>query len=301
MSVTLRDRVAVVTGAGGGLGRAHAILLAQRGAKVVVNDLPGKDGQPSQADTVVDEIRAAGGQAVSALGSVSEPAAAKSIIDQAIDSFGRIDILVNNAGLLRDRSFIKMDLADFEAVVKVHLFGSAYCTHAAWPHMVEQKHGRVIVTTSVAGTNGNFGQANYAAAKMGLIGLANALSLEGKRNNVLVNAISPGAQTAMTEGLNPDFMVPLLKPELISALVAYLSSDECDVTGEVLWAAAGGYARMHYIETQGIQLDPREDVTPESIADNIDRIRDLTDPIPVVPGSFGRFAERLGSIGLWEG
>lgn len=304
MSVTLTDRVAVVTGAGGGLGREHALLLARHGASVVVNDIggspDGSGGANGPADMVVEEIRAAGGTACANYDSVADAASAARIIQTAIDQFGRIDILVNNAGVLRDRSFAKTDLADFEFVLQVHLMGTTYCTHAAWPHMNAQKHGRVIVTTSVAGLNGNFGQASYAAAKMGMIGLMNCLALEGQRNNVLINAVSPGAQTRMTETVNPAHMVPYLNPALISPMVAFLASDECTANGEIFWAAAGGFARYHYFETQGVQFDPLEPVTPEMIADNISKIRNLEVPIATEPGSFGRFEERLRSIGRWD-
>nr|WP_316627635.1 SDR family NAD(P)-dependent oxidoreductase [uncultured Brevundimonas sp.] len=301
MTVTYDNRVAIVTGAGGGLGREHAILLARQGVSVVVNDIGAHpETQAPMADRVVDEIRAFGGKAVANYDSVDTAVAAQRIIATAIDAFGRLDILVNNAGILRDRSFAKVELADFELVLRVHLMGAIYCTHAAWPHLIEQKHGRVILTTSVAGLNGNFGQSAYGAAKMGMIGLMNCLALEGRKSNVLINAVSPGAQTRMTEAVNPAHLVPYLDPALISPMVAWLASDECNVSGEIFWAAAGGFARYHYFETEGVQFDPLASVTPQMVAESIDTIRDLKRPIPSVPGSFGRFEERLRAVGRWD-
>ena len=193
----LDGRVALVTGAGGGLGRAHAMELARRGAKVVVNDLGGaRDGSGATlgpAETVVAEIREAGGEAVANGDSVADRAGAQNMVAQAMDNFGRLDILINNAGILRDKTFSKMDLDDFELVVQVHLLGSAYVTHAAWPIMRQQKYGRIVMTTSSSGLYGNFGQSNYGAAKMGLVGLMNCLKLEGARDNVKINCLAPTA------------------------------------------------------------------------------------------------------------
>jgi len=202
MAVRLDGRVALVTGAGGGLGREHALTLARLGAKVVVNDVGstvhGEDGSSAPADRVVAEIEAAGGAAVAHHGNIADPSGARSLVELALERFGRIDALVNNAGILRDRTFAKVGLEDFEAVLAVHLMGTVYCTHAVWPLMLEQGYGRVVVTTSGSATNGNFGQSNYAAAKLGVVGLMNVLALAGARKGVLINAIAPGAATRMT-------------------------------------------------------------------------------------------------------
>ncbi|GAA2862701.1 SDR family NAD(P)-dependent oxidoreductase [Pseudonocardia halophobica] len=304
MSIDFTGRVAVVTGAGGGLGRSHALLLAARGAKVVVNDIGGAVGgtgtDATPADRVVEEIRAAGGEAVANYDSVSDPAGAARIVQTAVDSFGTLDILINNAGILRDKSFGKTDLADFRAVLEVHLLGTVYCTHAAWPVMNAAKYGRIVVTTSIAGTSGNFGQSAYGTAKLGMVGLMNSLAIEGARNNVLVNAISPGAATRMTDGLNPPALDKYLHAELVSAGVAYLASEECTATGQILQAVAGGYARLHMFETEGVQFDPAEPLTPEMVADRYEEIADLKTATPTTPGIAGRTEQRLRAIGRWD-
>ncbi|MEU7812784.1 SDR family NAD(P)-dependent oxidoreductase [Pseudonocardia sp. NPDC049154] len=297
-------RVAVVTGAGGGLGRSHALLLASRGAKVVVNDLGGgvrgEGGDASPADTVVAEIKEAGGEAVANYDSVSDPEGARRIIQTAVDTFGGIDILINNAGILRDKTFKKVDLADFRAVLEVHLLGTVYCTHAAWPIMNAAGYGRIVVTTSLAGTSGNLGQSAYGTAKLGMVGLVNSLAIEGARNNVRINAISPGAATRMTDGLNPPAVDRYLTSELVSPGVAYLVSEECTVSGQILQSMAGGYSRVHYFETEGVQFDPQQPLTPEMIADRYDEISDLSTATPTEPGIAGRTEQRLRSIGRWE-
>jgi NAD(P)-dependent dehydrogenase (short-subunit alcohol dehydrogenase family) len=216
MSIDFTGRVAIVTGAGGGLGRLHALALAARGAKVVVNDLGGDvrgvGGSVSAAQAVVDEIRAAGGEAMASGASVTDFEAVQNMVQHTMDTWGRVDILVNNAGILRDKSFAKMDLADFRVVMEVHVMGAVYCTKAVWPHMQAQNYGRVVMTTSSSGLYGNFGQANYGAAKLALVGLMQTLSIEGEKNNIRVNCLAPTAATRMTEGLMPEAVLKALEP-----------------------------------------------------------------------------------------
>ena len=294
------NRVAIVTGAGVGLGRSHALLLASRGAKVVVNDpggsVDGSGGANAVADAVVAEIKAAGGEAVASYGSVSDAKAAQGIIDTAMDTWGRVDILVNNAGILRDKAFNNMSLEEYELVNAVHHFGTAYCTKAAWPIMRKQAYGRIVVTTSGSGTVGNFGQANYGAAKMAVNGLINVLRHEGGKYNIRCNAISPSAWTRMTETLLPPDVGQWMKPELVSPMVAWLCSEECDQNGEIMAATAGGYARVQYFVTDGVQFDPAEPVTIEMIQQNIDKVRDLNTVIPYT-GMFGTVEKKLRDMG----
>ena len=255
--IRLNDRVAIVTGAGGGLGRAHALLLAHRGARVVVNDLgPG-------AQAVVDEISAAGGQARAALGSVTDEAFVQAMVQDTLQAWGRIDILVNNAGILRDKSFAKMDLADFRTVVDVHLLGAAVCTKAVWETMRAQGYGRIVMTTSSSGLYGNFGQANYGAAKMGLVGLMQTLALEGEKYGIRVNCLAPTAATQMMEGILPAEQLALLRPELVSPGVLALVSDQAP-NRAILCAGAGGFELAHITLTQGLHLGGDES-TAESL------------------------------------
>jgi NAD(P)-dependent dehydrogenase (short-subunit alcohol dehydrogenase family) len=300
MTIRYDDRVAIVTGAGAGLGRSHAMLLASRGAKVVVNDpggaVDGRGDQHAVADKVVAEIKATGGEAVANYDSVADAAAAQRIIDTAMNQWGRLDILVNNAGVLRDKAFNNMELADYEFVNQVHHFGTVYCTKAAWPIMRKQQYGRIVVTTSGSGTVGNFGQANYGAAKMAVNGFINVLRFEGAKYNIRINAISPSALTRMTESLLPPDIAPYMKPELVSPAVAWLCSEECDQNGEIIAATAGGYARVQYFVTDGVQFDPEQPVTIEMIANSIDRIRDLSTARPYT-GLMGNVAEKLREMG----
>ena len=281
-------KVAIITGAGGGIGRCHAIEFAKRGAKVVVNDLGGKvdgTGAGDKADEVVAEIEALGGTAIANKASVSDRDGAKSIVDDAISAFGRIDILVNNAGILRDKTFKKMTLDEWDIVIDVHLNGTAYVTHAAWPHMYEQRYGRIVFTSSGSGIFGNFGQANYGAAKMGMLGLANVLALEGAARNVYVNCLGPGAATRMTNTVpgrdedlgEPD---PLREPALVSPAVLYMCS-EAAPNGAVIHASGGNYSRSQIVVNQPVELGAGavyEDLTP-----HIERLMDMTGAKPREP------------------
>ncbi len=302
MAVRLDGRVALVTGAGGGLGRQHALTLAGLGAKVVVNDVGGTvhggNGDAAPADRVVAEIEAAGGEAVAHHASIADPAGAQSLVELAVERFGSVDVLVNNAGILRDKTFAKITLEDFEAVLAVHLMGTVYCTHAAWPVMLEQGYGRVVVTTSGSATNGNFGQSNYAAAKLGVVGLMNVLALEGVRKGVLINAIAPGAATRMTTDLIPGEIRDYLAPGLVSPVVAYLCSESCTDTGCIIWSVAGKVARVFYAETPGIQFDPSAPLDPDDIEAAWPRIIDADGSQPAAPGPIGDAVQRLARMGL---
>ncbi|NUW35086.1 SDR family oxidoreductase [Nonomuraea sp. SMC257] len=263
------DRVAIVTGAGHGLGRSHALLLAERGAKVVVNDLGGAlDGSGASAGPaaeVVELITKNGGQAIASADNVATPEGAQAIVQAAVDAFGAIDIVVNNAGILRDRSFGKMTVEEFDAVLAVHVRGSYLVSRAAYPYMKEAGYGRVVNTSSPAGLFGNFGQANYSTAKMGLVGLTKTLGIEGARNGIKANAIAPVAWTRMTESLLPAEFEAKFTPERVSALVAYLVHDSCEVSGEVFTVGGGKVARVMVAEGPGWRSD---DISPETVADN---------------------------------
>src|SRR5689334_16534675 len=255
MSLRFDNRVAIVTGAGNGLGRSHALALAARGAKVVVNDLGGaRDGTSASATAaqrVVDEIRAPGGEAMANSASVTDEAAVNAMVAEVMAKWGRVDILVNNAGILRDKSFAKMELAAFRTVLDVHLWGSVVCTKAVWEIMRAQNYGRVVFTSSSSCIYGNFGQSNYAAAKMALVGLMNVLHLEGERNNIRVNVLSPTAATRMTEDLIPPDALALMTPESITPGLLYLVSEDAP-SRVILCAGAGGFARTLIYETEGI-------------------------------------------------
>jgi NAD(P)-dependent dehydrogenase (short-subunit alcohol dehydrogenase family) len=279
MAISFKDKVVIVTGAGAGLGRSHALEFARRGAKVVVNDLggsvDGSGGSSEAALKVVEEIKALGAEAIANGASVSDRKGAESIVADAINKWGRVDVLVNNAGILRDKSFSKMELDDFELVVKVHLLGSVYVTKAAWPHMISQKYGRIVMTTSSSGLFGNFGQSNYGAAKLGLVGLMNTLKLEGQKSDIRVNTIAPVAATRMTENLGiPEQVMQQLKPELISPAVLYLASEEAP-TGCIIEAGAGYYAKAQIVESKGVKLGLN--ATVDDFAANFAKIADMTD------------------------
>jgi NAD(P)-dependent dehydrogenase (short-subunit alcohol dehydrogenase family) len=261
------DRVAIVTGAGTGLGRSHALQLAAAGAKVVVNDLGGaRDGSGSgtAAQQVVDEIEVAGGKAMASTASVVDEHQVADMVAQTLSTWGRVDILVNNAGILRDKSFAKMTLDDWRSVVDVHLNGSAYCSHAVWLAMREQGYGRIVMTTSTSGIYGNFGQANYGAAKFGVVGLMNVLCIEGRKYNIHVNCLAPSAATRMTKDVMPPDVFDALAPEYVSPAVLYLVSEQAP-SRKILLAGAGCYTVAKLMEGPGVYLPPSQR-TPEQIA-----------------------------------
>jgi NAD(P)-dependent dehydrogenase (short-subunit alcohol dehydrogenase family) len=267
--ISLDGRVAIITGAGGGLGRAHALELARRGARIVVNDLGGTvngaDRSEAAAEKVVAEIRAEGGAAVPNFDSVATPDGGAAIVATALDTFGRVDIVVNNAGILRDRAFHKMDANEIDAVIDTHLKGALFVTRPAFEAMRAQGYGRIINTTSASGLYGNFGQANYGAAKAGLVGLTRVLALEGARHNVRVNAIAPLAHTRMTEGLLGS-LGEKVGPETVTPVVAYLASEECEVSGQVFSVAGGRVARIFIAETPGYLLP---ELSAEAVRDGL--------------------------------
>jgi len=259
-------KVAVVTGAGGGLGKAYALLLASRGAKVVVNDLgvtrTGEGSSSSAADIVVKEIKDKGGEAVSNYNSVEE---GEKIIKTALDKWGRVDIVINNAGILRDASFVKMTDQDWDLIYRVHLKGSYSVTKAAWNVMREQKYGRIIMTSSAAGLYGNFGQANYSAAKLGLLGFAKSLAIEGEKNNVYCNTIAPIAGSRMTETIMPPDLVAALKPDFVAPLVAYLCHESCQENGQIFEVGAGWVGKLRWQRTAGAFMDNKKGFTIEDV------------------------------------
>jgi NAD(P)-dependent dehydrogenase (short-subunit alcohol dehydrogenase family) len=276
MSIDFKGRVAIVTGAGGGLGKQHALALAARGAKVVVNDLGGDvhgvGGSVSAAQAVVDEIRAAGGEAIVNGASVTDFEAVQAMVQQTMDTWGRVDILVNNAGILRDKSFAKMDLADFRLVVDVHLMGAVHCSKAVWPIMQAQNYGRIVMTTSSSGLYGNFGQANYGAAKMALAGLMQTLSIEGEKHGIRVNCLAPTAATRMTEGLMPEAVLKALEPQaVVPAMLVMASEDAPNRT--IICAGAGSFEVAHITLTQGVHLGLTPD-TPERLAAAMAQVTD---------------------------
>jgi NAD(P)-dependent dehydrogenase (short-subunit alcohol dehydrogenase family) len=281
MSYSFDGKVAIVTGAGGGLGRCHALELAKRGAKVVVNDLggamDGTGGSSDAANAVVEEIEEAGGEAIANGGSVSDRKGAESMVKDAMDAWGRVDILINNAGILRDKTFAKMELNDFQIVVDVHLMGSVYVTKAVWPIMRAQNYGRIVMTTSPSGLYGNFGQTNYGAAKLGLVGFMNTLKIEGAKNNVHTNAVAPVAATRMTESLIPEQAQKALGPELVTPGVVYLCTEDAP-NGVILQAQGGRFSIACVVENQGVDLGA--DATVEDVAEHFATITDLTGAKP---------------------
>ncbi len=274
MTIQLTNQVAIVTGAGGGLGREHALALAARGAKVVVNDLGGSlDGSGNNqtaAQKVVNEIIAAGGQAVANSASVTDPVAVETMVKQCMDTFGRVDVLVNNAGILRDKSFSKMTAEDFKLVLDVHLMGAFHCTKAVWEIMKAQEYGRIINTTSSSGLFGNFGQSNYGAAKMGLVGLMQVLSIEGLKYNIKVNCLAPTAHTRMTEGLMPEAVLEQLSPDRVSPAVVFLASEQAP-SRTIICAGAGSFEVANLTLTRGKYLGKASD-TADQLAAQFDVI-----------------------------
>lgn len=281
MTIRFDNRVAIVTGAGGGLGRAYAHLLAARGAKVVVNDIGGAvDGSGASkgpAQSVVDEIAAAGGTAVANTDSVAEHDSAAAIVAAAVDTWGKVDIVINNAGVVRDKAFHNMALDDFDFVVRTHLLGAAYVSHAAFPVMRANNYGRILMASSHSGIFGNFGQSNYGAAKLGMVGLVNVLEIEGARYNINVNAIAPLALTRMAE------TAPIFEgeepakatPEHVAAMAAYLVSEDCSESGGIFAATAGYYSRIKLVEGAGIRVDKDTPPSPDLIADRFAEIGDM--------------------------
>ena len=280
MTIRFDDKVAIVTGAGGGLGKQHALEFARRGAKVVVNDLggavDGSGGASDAANAVVEEIKAEGGEAISNGSSVADKAGVSKMIEETMEKWGRIDILVNNAGILRDKSFHKISIEEFDQVMDVHFQGSLNCTHTVFPIMRDQEYGRIIFTSSSSGVFGNFGQTNYGSAKMAMIGLMNTLKIEGQNKNVFTNSITPVAYTRMTEGLIPEDFGKNLQPEYVTPAVIYLASDDAP-NGAIMAAGAGVFSRIFVHETMGVSLGMGEDMTPENIQANWDKISNMED------------------------
>lgn len=287
MSISFKDQVVIVTGAGAGLGRSHALQFAARGAKVLVNDFggarDGTGGSTAAADAVVREIEAAGGEAIANGADVSDCDAVTAMADQAMAKWGRIDVLVANAGILRDKSFAKMEIADFVKVLNVHLMGSTNCAHAVWPIMRAQNYGRIVFTTSSSGMYGNFGQANYGAAKTGMIGLMNVLQIEGEKYDIRVNTLSPTAVTRMTEELFSGAAKDLLTPESISPGVLFLASKD-GPKRTILCAGGGCFARTWLQETEGVILTG-DDLSPEGVAASFEKISDM-DGATALQGAF---------------
>ena len=277
MAISLSGRTAIVTGAGGGLGRTHALLLGRAGARVIVNDVP---QNLANAEAVADEIRAAGGAAEAAGASVTDEAAVADMVERA----GPVDILVNNAGILRDKSFAKMSLDEFRLVVDVHLMGSVICTKMLWDGMRTRNYGRIVMTTSSSGLYGNFGQSNYGAAKMALVGLMQTLAIEGAKNNVKVNCLAPTARTAMTENLLPPQALELLAPEFVSPALLALVAEEAP-TRTILGAGAGGVEAAHVTLTRGISIKGMDDL--EAAAAILTRLKEIGDPATAIIPSSG--------------
>ena len=277
MTIRFDGKVAIITGAGNGLGRSHALQLAKLGAKIVVNDLGGSvdgtGGSSAAAEKVVAEIKAAGGQAIANGSSITDIKGVDLLVKQAMDAFGRIDLLVNNAGILRDKSFSKMSLEDFQLIVDVHLMGAVYVTKAVWPIMLEQNYGRIVMVTSGSGLFGNFGQTNYAAAKLGQVGLMNALKQEGRKYNIKVNTLAPIAATRMTESIMPPQALEALKPELVTPAVLFMLSEDAP-TGAIITAGAGFFAAVKTIEAEGMLIPGA--VSVDDVAANWDRISDFS-------------------------
>ena len=304
MSISFDGKIAVVTGAGAGLGRSHAKYFAANGAKVVVNDLggtvAGTGGSTKAADEVVREITDAGGVAVANYDSVATEEGGANIIKAAVDNFGGVDILINNAGNVRDKSFAKMDLKDFTALMDVHLMGAVYCTRAAWPMMLENKYGRIVMTSSAAGLYGTHGHTNYSSAKISLIGFMNALKQEGTHKNVLVNAVAPMALTRMTEEVMSPKLAPKMKPEYVTAVIAWLCSEESTLAGEIIEAGMGYYSKVQIVEAPGYIFQGDDVPSPEDIRDHWGEISNMegAQPYPgaddVIRAVFGKLKAAAG-------
>jgi NAD(P)-dependent dehydrogenase (short-subunit alcohol dehydrogenase family) len=279
-SMDFEGKVVIVTGAGGGLGRAHALLFARHGARVIVNDLGGsahgEGANASAADRVVAEILDEGGEAVANHDSVTD---GDKIVQNALDTYGRVDVVVNNAGILRDKSFAKMEDTDWDLVYRVHVEGAYKVTRAAWPHLREQNYGRIIFTSSTSGIYGNFGQANYGMAKLGLYGLTRTLAIEGRKNNILVNAIAPTGGTRMTEGLIPASVFDLLKPELVSPLVVFLGSEQCPDNGGLYEVGGGWMGKVRWERSLGAGFDPHAGFSPQDVAAQWASISDFSNAV----------------------
>lgn len=287
MTVSFEGRVAIVTGAGNGLGRSHALELARRGAKVVVNDLGGaRDGSGASSDAaqeVVALIEGMGGEAIAHGANVAKFDEVQDMVKQTMEKWGRVDILINNAGILRDKSFAKMDLADFQLVMDVHVMGSVNCTKAVWDIMREQNYGRIVMTTSSSGMYGNFGQTNYGAAKMAVLGFMNTLVLEGAKNDIRINALAPTAGTRMTEDLMPPEILNMLKPEAVTAGALTLCHDDAP-NRLILCAGAGGYASTRLFETEGVFI-PEQEQSPEAVLAKWDAVCDTADQSELESGA----------------
>ncbi len=287
MSIRFDDQVVIVTGAGNGLGRSHALQFAERGAKVVVNDFggarDGTGGSSETAEAVVAEIIAAGGEAIANGANVSDEAQVAAMVKQVMDKWGRIDVLVNNAGILRDKSFGKMEVQDWDAVVGVHLTGSAYCSMAVWNIMKAQNFGRIVMTASTSGIYGNFGQANYGAAKNGVVGLMNTLCIEGAKNNIRINCLCPTAATRMTEDIIPPQILSEIAPEHVSPAVLFMASKN-GPNRSIILAGAGTYTVAKLMEAEGIYLDADER-TPEALAARFDEMTDMSNAREMMTGN----------------
>ena len=286
MSIDFKDKVAIVTGAGNGLGKCHALELARLGAKVVVNDFggarDGSGGSSEAAEQVVAEIQAAGGEAIANGADVSSPEQVDAMVKQAMDTWGRIDVLINNAGILRDKSFVKMTQDDWDKVIAVHLTGSEICTRAVWPIMREQGYGRIVMTTSTSGLYGNFGQANYGAAKMAVAGLMNTLCIEGEKYNIKVNCIAPTAATRMTEDLMPPEVLAMLEPKEITPAVLFLCSNKAP-THRIVLAGAGCYAMVRLMESEGVYLD-EDERNVDGVAAHFEQIGNMDNAREILAG-----------------
>jgi NAD(P)-dependent dehydrogenase (short-subunit alcohol dehydrogenase family) len=284
MPIDINGRVVIVTGAGAGLGAAYAALLGRLGARVVVNGRPTDDGR-RRIEAVVEGIRNAGGTAIAAAHDIATIAGATALVSETVAAFGTLHGLVNNAGIVRDRSFHKADPADLDAVIATNLLGTLYCTRAAWPHMLEAGHGRVVMTTSMAGTSGNFGQAAYGAAKAGVIGLMQCLALEGQRSDILVNCVSPAAATGMTAKiLSPEQKVQMA-PEHVAPLIAWAVSPACAVSGRIFTAGRGGFGRMQYFENAGVRFGSDAPAECTMVANAMAAIDDMDGAMPAETGA----------------